>query len=156
MVNQAAVFADRRKTLRSEVRAPARLRPNDWSSLEVEVVDFSPHGFRAACDAALKIRSYVTLDVPGFGAVPAQVVWCKDNAFGARFVQPIDPRLCGWTRNGEDPLAWQEAAPEEAREVARLLAVRIRRDLSADAPVPEARDAADPDYDPGDGGEGAS
>jgi hypothetical protein len=117
------------------LKEPARLRPNDWSSLEVEVLDFSPQGFRASCDAALKIRSYVTLDVPGFGAVPAQVVWCKDGAFGARFLQPIDPQLCGWTRGEDDPLAWQEAAPEEAREVARLLAVRIRRDVRADGPA---------------------
>jgi hypothetical protein len=144
MVNQAAAFADRRKFPRSEVKAPARLRPNDWSSLEVEVADFSPQGFRATCDAALRTHSYVTLDVPGFGAVPAQVVWCREGAFGARFVQPIDPRLCGWTRTGEDPLAWQEAAPQEAREVARLLAVRVRREARG----PES---AAPPAGPGDG-----
>ncbi|HEY0043422.1 MAG TPA: PilZ domain-containing protein [Allosphingosinicella sp.] len=134
MVNQAAMVAERRNVPRTEVRAPARLRPNDWSSLEVEVVDFSPQGFRAACDAILKIKSYVTLDVPGFGAVPAQVVWCREGGFGARFLQPIDPRLCGWTRTGEDPLAWEEAAPEEAKEVARLLAVRVRRESRGETP----------------------
>ena len=74
-----------------------RLRPNDWSSLEVRMIDLSETGFRAKCEARLQRGGLVTLDVPGIGSVEAQVEWQHGDSFGARFVSPVDVGKCGWT-----------------------------------------------------------
>ncbi len=74
-----------------------RLRPNEWSSLEIRMVDLSPCGFRAHCEARLRPGSCVSLDIPGVGAVEAQVEWQRDDMLGARFFQPIEVERCTWT-----------------------------------------------------------
>jgi PilZ domain len=79
-----------RKARRIAVDEPARLHPNGWSSLEVRVLDCSESGFRAACDARVRIGFPVTLDIPGVGPTEAQVTWCRDGEFGARFTRPLD------------------------------------------------------------------
>jgi hypothetical protein len=74
-----------------------RLRPNDWSSLEVRMIDLSSGGFRARCEARLQRGSCVSLDIPGVGAVDAQVEWQRGDMFGARFFQPIELASSTWT-----------------------------------------------------------
>ena len=74
-----------------------RLRPNDWSSLEVRMIDLSESGFRARCEARLQRGGLVTLDVQGIGSVEAQVEWQRGDMFGARFISPIDIGKCSWT-----------------------------------------------------------
>jgi hypothetical protein len=74
-----------------------RLRPNDWSSLEVRMIDISASGFRATSEARLQRGGCVSLDVPGIGSVEAQVEWQRGEMFGARFLLPIDIEKCGWT-----------------------------------------------------------
>ena len=86
-----------RQAERLSVDVAARLRPNDWSHVEVTVLDLSELGFRARCDARLQPGGGVSLDIPGIGAVEAQVEWRKANEFGARFFVPIDLSRCEWT-----------------------------------------------------------
>ncbi len=74
-----------------------RLRPNAWSSLEIRMIDLSSCGFRASCEARLLCGSCVSLDIPGVGAVDAQVEWQRGDTFGARFFQPIDVARCTWS-----------------------------------------------------------
>lgn len=72
-----------------ELDEPARLHPNEWSSLEVRVLDCSEGGFRAACDAKVRIGFLVTLEIPGIGPAEARVSWCRGKEFGASFLRPI-------------------------------------------------------------------
>lgn len=98
MASKAALAGDRtRRAERRAVDAPARLRPNSWSSLEVQMLDLSEVGFRAACEARMQVGGCVTLDVPGIGAVDAQVEWQRSGEFGARFLIELDLDRCGWT-----------------------------------------------------------
>lgn len=86
-----------RRAERMPLDASTRLRPNEWSSLEVRMIDLSSSGFRASCDARLRPGSCVSLDIPGLGAVDAQVEWQRDDMLGARFFQEIDVARCSWS-----------------------------------------------------------
>lgn len=85
-----------RQSERMKLNEPARLRPNEWSSLEVHILDFSGDGFRAECDARIMVGSRVSIDVPGFGTVDAQVKWYRDGEIGAKFLVPIELERCEW------------------------------------------------------------
>ena len=86
-----------RRTERRTVSGSTRLRPNGWSSLEVAMLDLSEHGFRARCEARMKVGGTVSVDIPGVGGVDAQVEWHRGDEFGARFYRPVDLSECGWT-----------------------------------------------------------
>ena len=86
-----------RRAERVTLDAATRLRPNDWSSLEVRMIDLSASGFRATCEARLQRGGCVTLDVAGIGSVDAQVEWQRGDQFGARFFAPIELKSCQWT-----------------------------------------------------------
>jgi hypothetical protein len=86
-----------RRAERMPLDEAARLRPNDWSSMEIRMIDLSAAGFRAQCDALLKAGGSVSLEVPGIGPVEAQVEWRRGDMSGARFFQPIDLSRCGWS-----------------------------------------------------------
>ena len=85
-----------RQTERLALDESTRLRPNDWSSLEIRMLDVSPLGFRAQCEARLRPGGTVTLDIPGLGGVEAQVEWQRGNQFGAHFFVPIELDRSGW------------------------------------------------------------
>ncbi len=87
----------RREATRLAIYEPTRLHPNSWSSLEVQILDISADGLRAKCEAALKIRSWLSIDVPGIGPIAAEVRWQRGKHFGASFVRSIDLQLCSWT-----------------------------------------------------------
>jgi hypothetical protein len=86
-----------RKAVRLPLDTEARLRPNDWSSLQIRMLDLSASGFRAQCEARVKPGGSVSLDIPGIGAVEAQVEWQRGDQFGARFFAPIELKSCRWT-----------------------------------------------------------
>lgn len=93
-----------RRAERYPLDRQTRLRPNDWSSLEIRVTDFSRFGFQADCDARLIGSSIVSLDIPGLGPVSAQVRWQRDGQFGAQFLQPIDLGRCEWAGEGREAM----------------------------------------------------
>ena len=103
-----------RGTNRKEVDELVRLHPNEWSSLEVRLLDCSDSGFRAECEARVRPGDLVRLDLPGIGVCPAHVGWCRDRIFGARFVDAIDL----------DKAELKKASPEVI--LARLLVQRAR------------------------------
>jgi hypothetical protein len=74
-----------RRAERMPLDESTRLRPN------------ASCGFRASCEARLLCGSCVSLDIPGVGAVDAQVEWQRGDMFGARFFQPIDVERCTWS-----------------------------------------------------------
>ncbi len=85
-----------RREKRTQVDEAARLHPNDWSSLEVRVLDLSSNGFRAQCEARVTVGSPVALDIAGIGRVNAHVTWRRGTRFGAKFDQPADIAACAW------------------------------------------------------------
>ena len=100
MASKTQQSSGERRAERHKVDEAARLRPNDWSSLEIRIVDLSAFGFRGECEARLRPGGSVTLTVPGLGDVEAQVEWQRGGQFGARFFQPIALASCGWTVGG--------------------------------------------------------
>ena len=76
-----------RQSERIAVDAPARLHPNSWSSLEVRLLDCSEAGFRASCDARVRIGDIVTLEIAGAAPARAYVSWRRDGEIGARFIE---------------------------------------------------------------------
>ena len=78
-----------RHSERIAIDEPARLHPNEWSSLEVRLVDCSERGFRAQCDARIRPGSVIKLESPIFGSVEAQVSWSQGEEFGACFLEPV-------------------------------------------------------------------
>jgi hypothetical protein len=92
----------RREANRLAIYERTRLRPNSWSSLEVQILDVSSDGLRAKCEATLKIRSWLSIEVPGIGPIAAEVRWQRGKQFGASFVRPIDLQLCSWTPSSQE------------------------------------------------------
>ena len=88
---------ERRKVERIAIEKPARLRPNDWSRVNVSVLDVSTEGFRAAGDIKLRPGGYLSLEVPGIGIVDAKVIWQQCREFGAQFLRPLPLDHCAWT-----------------------------------------------------------
>ena len=79
-----------RKDKRLALDEGVRLAPNDWSSVEIRLLECSETGFRAACDVVLRLHAPVMLEVPGIGTVRAYVAWRKDGEFVGKFEDPID------------------------------------------------------------------
>jgi hypothetical protein len=95
-----------RRAERVALDESTRLKPNSWSSLEIHMLDLSALGFRARCDARLRRGGAVTLEIPGIGAVEAQVEWQRGDEFGARFFTEIELDHCDWALGQRDhPLA---------------------------------------------------
>jgi len=65
-------------------------------AIEVKVRDVSARGFMAECEHPIAIGSYVSLDVPGIGAVQAQVRWQIGSRMGGMFLDPISLERCEW------------------------------------------------------------
>ena len=128
MSNEEDLEAQERRAQRVNLDEAARLRPNDWSSLEVRMIDISESGFRASCEARLQRGGLVTLEVQGIGSVEAQVEWQRGEAFGARFILPIDIAKCSWTPSErESVLAQLLIDRAAARRAGRVNAERRLR-----------------------------
>ena len=114
-----------------------RLKPNSWSSLEIHMLDLSSLGFRASCEARLLRGGAVTLEIPGIGAVEAQVEWQRGNEFGARFFSEIELDQCDWTLGQRPhPLAQLLVQRAQARAAGRGIAeAQIRRRILEALPI---------------------
>jgi hypothetical protein len=134
---QSEINGQERKAERLAVDESTRLKPNDWSSIEVRMVDLSPLGFRASCDARIVPGSCVSLDIPGIGDVLAQVEWHRDEEFGARFIAPIELAACRWRfaqrRGALARLVVERAAARRAGR--REAEVQLRRRILNALPI---------------------
>lgn len=130
-------FDSGRRAERLPLDAETRLRPNSWSSLQITMLDLSASGFRAECEARVKPGSAVSLDVPGIGAVDAQVEWQRGDQFGARFFAPIEIGSCQWTFRESHPtlarLLIERAAAKRAGR--RGAEGRLRREILSALPI---------------------
>lgn len=85
-----------RRSGRLELSGATQMRCSDRETVEVVVRDISLSGFRADCNHPVLIGSYVSIDLPGVGAVQAQVRWRVGGRLGARFLDPVNLRRCAW------------------------------------------------------------
>ena len=67
-----------------------RLAPNEWSSVEIRLLECGSASFRATCDVVLRRHALVTLLVPGIGPARAYVAWQRNGEFVANFEEAID------------------------------------------------------------------
>lgn len=130
-----------RRAERLAVHGATRLKPNAWSSVEVTMLDLSELGFRAACEARLRVGGTVSIDIPAIGAVEAQVEWQRGGEFGARFYAPIDLDACGWTtEERHNALAQLLVARAGAKAAGRQGAeAQLRRQILAALPIHRVR-----------------
>jgi hypothetical protein len=134
----ARIAGDRaRQSERMRVDAPARLKPNDWSSVEIGMLDLSANGFRARCEARVQPGGAVSLEIPGLGAVEAQVEWQRGPHFGARFFVPIDLAACTWTLSErQHALAELLVERAQAKQAGRRMAEgQLRKQILAALPI---------------------
>jgi hypothetical protein len=126
-----------RRAERLALDESTRLKPNSWSSVEIRMLDLSPLGFRASCEARLVPGSGVTLDIPGLGVIEAQVEWQRGNQFGARFFAEIDLERCSWVLGEQGhPLAQLLVQRAQARAAGRGGAeAQIRRRILDGLPI---------------------
>ena len=92
-----------RRSERLPVDTATSLRHAQWYNVEVTVCDVSQCGFMAECAEPMEIGSYVALDVPGIGAVNAQVRWQIGRRLGGMFLDPISLNRCEWTAEAAEP-----------------------------------------------------
>src|SRR5690349_18807950 len=92
-----------RRSGRTPIAGRTRLRAQSWYSIEVTVRAVSTGGFMAHCGEAVRIGSYVSLDVPGLGPVNAPVRWQLGGRMGGQFVDPISLHRCEWTAVPAEP-----------------------------------------------------
>jgi hypothetical protein len=90
-----ARFRDR-STARTDVAGAARMRPFDRTMVEIVVRNVSTSGFMADCPEPVRIGCSVWLEVPGLGAVEAQVRWQIGGRMGGMFTDPISLEHCQW------------------------------------------------------------
>jgi hypothetical protein len=137
-------LASGRQSERLPLDAETRLRPNSWSSLQVRMLDLSVEGFRAECEARVQPGGSVSLDVPGIGAVEAQVEWQRGDQFGARFYAPIEIQRCQWTfRQRHHTLARLLVERAAANRAGRRAADgQLRREILSALPIHKGRASA--------------
>ena len=114
-------LAGARQSQRLPLEAETRLRPNSWSSLQIRMLDLSTSGFRAECEARVQPGSRVSLDIPGIGAIDAQIAWQRGDRIGARFFTSIELARCQWALRERQPT------------LARLLVERAGRSRPGEA-----------------------
>lgn len=138
----------RRREKRLALDEAARLAPNEWSSVEIRMLECSERGFRANCCAMVRAGAAVKLEVPGIGWVGAYVTWRRADQFAANFEEPLDlDRARFMALNREAVLArlLTERATAHAAgnyQEERDLRIRIRDGLpvrTIGAGAPEAR-----------------
>ena len=82
-------FSDGRREGRDEVHYRARGTHADGRVLQLLVVNISPNGLMARCDAAVAENDRVRIALPGLGALGAQVRWALGGRIGCQFDRPI-------------------------------------------------------------------
>jgi hypothetical protein len=96
-------YYKQRRAPRKRAGGAAQLRQPGLYEIEVTIRDVSTSGFMAECVEPVRIGSYVSLEVPGIGAVRAQVRWQLGGRMGGMFLDPISLARCEWTATPVEP-----------------------------------------------------
>lgn len=78
---------------RDETLFRVRLHTADGSDRVATVVNVSPNGFMARCEAAIPAGAMVTITLPVVGTFDAEVRWALGGRIGCKFTQEVPPAL---------------------------------------------------------------
>ncbi|MES2338673.1 MAG: PilZ domain-containing protein [Pseudomonadota bacterium] len=81
--------SDIRREDRDEVHYRTRGAHRDGRILQMIVVNLSPHGFMARCEAPLAEGDMLRITLPGVGAIAANIRWALGGRIGCQFDRPI-------------------------------------------------------------------
>jgi hypothetical protein len=85
-----------RRARRVEGGGAASLADENRGGIPVTIRNMSSAGFMAECAEPVRIGSYVSLEIPGFGTVEAQVRWQIGRRMGGMFLDPVTLARCDW------------------------------------------------------------
>ncbi|MDV3457899.1 PilZ domain-containing protein [Sphingomonas sp. HF-S4] len=85
-----AAMADDRQEMRDDVHYRARAFGPDARPLTFLVVNISPHGLMARCDATFEVGDRLRIVLPIAGSVTGEVRWCLGGRLGCQFDPAID------------------------------------------------------------------
>ena len=88
--NLALAAQERREADRDEVHFRARAYGPDGQPLELLIVNMSPHGLMARCEAELSEGQRLRLGLPGAGILTAEIRWALGGRIGCHFATAID------------------------------------------------------------------
>jgi hypothetical protein len=83
-------IADDRREMRDDVHYRARAFGPDAKQLNFVVVNLSPHGLMARCEAPLQTGDRIRVVLPVVGTVAAEVRWALGGRVGCQFDHAID------------------------------------------------------------------
>ena len=83
-------YAEIRREDRDEVHYRARAFGPDARQLNLIVVNLSPHGLMARCEAPLEAGQRIRVTLPVVGVVVAEVRWALGGRLGCQFERAID------------------------------------------------------------------
>jgi len=89
MAYGSAADPDGRREGRDEVHYRARAACADGRTLQLLVVNISPHGFMARCEADVGEGDRLAVTLPCVGAVPADVRWALGGRIGCELASPL-------------------------------------------------------------------
>ena len=81
--------SDGRREDRDEVHHRTRATHPDGRTLQLLVVNLSPHGCMARCEAPIADGDTIRIMLPGVGQMPAHVRWALGGRIGCQFDRPI-------------------------------------------------------------------
>ncbi|MDT9599314.1 PilZ domain-containing protein [Sphingosinicella rhizophila] len=85
--------SEHRKSERRDVALGAGLRQRGASSVTVEILDLSVHGFRAETHLELEPGTDLWLKLPGLESLHGRVAWMRGHLLGGEFVRPLHPAV---------------------------------------------------------------
>lgn len=83
-------FADGRREWRDDVHYRARAFGPDAKQHTLLIVNVSPHGIMARCDAGFEIGDRIRIQLPVIGVAVAEIRWSLGGRLGAQFESAID------------------------------------------------------------------
>ncbi len=84
-----ALLRPDRKSSRIPVQSVGAIRKPGGSSVKVQILDLSTHGFRVETHLHLSIGASVWVRLPGLESKPAKVVWQRQAQHGCAFDEPL-------------------------------------------------------------------
>ena len=83
-------FAEVRREGREDVHYRARAFGPDARQHSLLIVNISPHGLMARCEACFEVGDRISLQLPVVGVVVAEIRWSLGGRLGAQFEHVID------------------------------------------------------------------
>lgn len=87
---ESPAYADLRRAGRDDVDYRACAVALDGGQYTLLIVNISPHGLMARCDAPVEVGTRVRVTLPEVGAIDGVVRWALGGRLGCEFAEAID------------------------------------------------------------------